>query len=236
MDWKTVRQQVDLVALVQQRVPLTRQGTRWIGRCPFHDDRGRPNLDVAPTKGIWRCWVCGVGGDVIDWVRLTENVSAVEAFRRLAGMPAMPPKAAGARPEPRADRATRHRAYTALCQAAVLTPEHAAALQARGLSAAQIRAAGYASLPAGSREALVHAMRAAAAETTGIPGLAWRQRRDGTRVWRLMGPPGLLIPVRDRQGRIQALQIRVDAGPSRYRWLTSASCRSAAAGLGSQCG
>ncbi len=39
-------------------------------RCPFHEDRGRPNLAVWPTTGRWRCFRCDVGGDVYDFVGL----------------------------------------------------------------------------------------------------------------------------------------------------------------------
>ncbi len=37
-------------------------------RCPFHADRGRPNLAVWPETGRWRCFRCDVGGDVFDFV------------------------------------------------------------------------------------------------------------------------------------------------------------------------
>lgn len=39
-------------------------------RCPFHEDRGRPNLAVWPASGRWRCFRCDVGGDVFDFAGL----------------------------------------------------------------------------------------------------------------------------------------------------------------------
>jgi DNA primase len=36
-------------------------------RCPFHNDRGRPNMSVGPNSGLWHCFRCGRGGDVYDF-------------------------------------------------------------------------------------------------------------------------------------------------------------------------
>src|SRR4030042_1401601 len=58
-----VKRDVDLVALMQARgVVLTRRGASWQGRCPFHEDGKTPSLSVTPSKGLWRCFGCGVGG------------------------------------------------------------------------------------------------------------------------------------------------------------------------------
>ncbi|MGA9531513.1 MAG: CHC2 zinc finger domain-containing protein [Anaerolineales bacterium] len=38
-----------------------------MARCPFHNDRGRPNMSVSPNSGLWRCFRCGRGGDVYDF-------------------------------------------------------------------------------------------------------------------------------------------------------------------------
>lgn len=218
-DFQQVRIETDLVALVGQRVPLKRQGVRWVGLCPFHDDH-HPSLDVSQQHHTWRCWVCGVHGDAIDWVRLTENCSAVDALHRLAGQPPARPK--GERlldPDPRASRERRHQAYAALLQAAGLSDMHTDQLRQRGLSDEVIHHAAYASLPARPREPLLQAMRAVVPDLTGVPGVARDPKRSR---WRLWGAPGLLIPVRDRHGQIQACQIRVDEGPARYQWMTSA--------------
>lgn len=220
--WQELRTQVDLVALIGQRVPLKQQGVRWIGRCPFHADRGRPNLDVAPGRHVWRCWVCGLGGDAVDWVRITENCSTIEAIRQLrdrlgTAPPARPRLLA---PYPLADRAIRDVAFRALLTAAGLSSAHRAALLQRGLSPEAVDRAGYATLPPGNRAALVAAMQGAVPDLRGIPGIAYHPRRHQ---WRLNGAPGLLVPVRDRFGRIQACQIRRDdPSGARYRWLTSA--------------
>src|SRR5260370_577723 len=91
-------------------VELQPRGRAMVGRCPFHDDRGRPNLYVYPDRQSFYCYRCQVGGDVIDFVRRRENVGFAEACRRLAGGPlpvasVRPPERPG-RAEPRWDRLT----------------------------------------------------------------------------------------------------------------------------------
>lgn len=217
-DFHQLRTDVDLVGLIMQRVPLTRRGSRWWGQCPFHDDR-HPSFEVSPGHHVWRCWVCNVGGDAIDWVRLTENCSTIEAIHRLEGTvvttPAPPPLPA---PDPLASRVRRHAAFQALLQAAGLRTDHHQALRQHGLSDGAIAQAGYASLPSGSRHHLIAAMLRAVPDLRGIPGVS---RRVQGRGWKLQGAPGLLIPVRDHAGRIQGCQIRRDSPGARYQWLTS---------------
>ena len=66
-------------------VQLRRVGRSLSGRCPFHDDQGRPNLYVWPESASWFCFRCAVGGDVIHFVELAENLSFREAIDRLRG-------------------------------------------------------------------------------------------------------------------------------------------------------
>ncbi len=219
IDFQRVHSDVDLVTLISQRVPLKNQGSRWLGRCPFHEDR-HPSLDVSPQHHHWRCWVCGIGGDAVDWVRLTENCSTMEALRRLLDTEWPAPKVSRLlEPYPRASRLQRHQAYTALLEAAGLSDRHHEALRARGLSDRAIGAAGYATLPPGRRRPLLTAMHDAVPDLRGIAGVSHRPDRDR---WSLLGASGLLVPVRDRFGQVQACQIRTDRGSSRYIWLTSA--------------
>ena len=220
--FQELRGHVDLVALVQQRVPLKRQGVRWIGRCPFHDDH-HPSLDVSPVYHTWRCWSCGATGDAVDWVRLTENCSVREAVQRLTHHAGLGTSESVDRPrlleaDALASREARHAVYTALLTTAGLSAAHRQALRQRGLSEAAIDQGQYATLPPGDRQDLLAVLRDTFPDLRGIPGIARRPDRPG---WRLEGSPGLLIPVRDRRGQIQACQIRRDTSQARYHWLTS---------------
>jgi len=78
-----IRSRIDIVELVSQRVSLKKAGKSWTGLCPFHDERN-PSFRVNPELGVYKCWSCGVGGDIFTWVMETEHVDFVEALRILA--------------------------------------------------------------------------------------------------------------------------------------------------------
>ncbi len=54
------------------------------GLCPFHDEK-TPSFNVTPARGLWYCFSCAEGGDVIKFVQKIDNLSFVEAVERLAG-------------------------------------------------------------------------------------------------------------------------------------------------------
>src|ERR671926_1185681 len=73
----------DMVAVVSARTPLRRVGTRFTGRCPFHEER-TPSFSVNAQDKLYYCFGCGKGGDVISFVRETENLDFAEAVEWLA--------------------------------------------------------------------------------------------------------------------------------------------------------
>jgi DNA primase len=74
---------VDMVDLVGGRTPLRRSGARYVGRCPFHDER-TPSFSVDPVKKVYYCFGCQKGGDHIGFVRETENLDFAAAVETLA--------------------------------------------------------------------------------------------------------------------------------------------------------
>lgn len=64
-------------------VPLQRRGINLIGLCPFHGER-TPSFNVSPTRGIYKCFGCGEGGNAVNFVMKHENYSYPEAIRYLA--------------------------------------------------------------------------------------------------------------------------------------------------------
>ncbi|MGH2355190.1 MAG: CHC2 zinc finger domain-containing protein, partial [Chloroflexota bacterium] len=64
-------------------IELRPSGRARIGRCPFHDDQGRPNLHVYGDTESFYCYRCRVGGDVITFVERMERVGFREAVARL---------------------------------------------------------------------------------------------------------------------------------------------------------
>ena len=73
----------DIVEVISEHLSLTRKGRDFLGLCPFHQDKN-PSLHVNPSMGIFKCFVCGAGGDVFKFLQLRENLSFMEALERLA--------------------------------------------------------------------------------------------------------------------------------------------------------
>ena len=86
--------------VVQERVPLRRSGATWKGLCPFHGEK-TPSFHVNGDKGFFKCFGCGVGGDVIKFVELYDKVTFPEAVRQL------PARAGLTVPEPEDSQAGR---------------------------------------------------------------------------------------------------------------------------------
>jgi len=84
-DIERVKRSTDLRALVQSRgIELKKHGSKdWIGRCPFHDDKDKPNFIVSPEKGLFHCMACGLAGNAIQFVERHDGVSFRHAFELL---------------------------------------------------------------------------------------------------------------------------------------------------------
>ena len=73
----------DMVAVVSARTQLRKQGARWMGRCPFHEER-TPSFSVNAQDKLFYCFGCGKGGDLISFVRETENLDFTAAVEWIA--------------------------------------------------------------------------------------------------------------------------------------------------------
>ncbi len=82
-DIDELRRELDIVDVVSDYIHLERAGTNFKANCPFHPDR-TPSFYVSPSRQIFKCFGCGVGGDAIKFVSLYENISYVEAAKQLA--------------------------------------------------------------------------------------------------------------------------------------------------------
>jgi DNA primase len=78
-----VREAVDMVALVGAKTDLRRVGSRWVGLCPFHDER-TPSFSVNGEEKLYYCFGCEAKGDAITFVRDTEALDFPEAVELLA--------------------------------------------------------------------------------------------------------------------------------------------------------
>jgi DNA primase len=78
-----VRTAADIVKIVGDYVKLRKAGANFMGLCPFHQEK-TPSFAVHPTKQIFHCFGCGVGGDVFKFVMLIDSLTFPEALRRIA--------------------------------------------------------------------------------------------------------------------------------------------------------
>jgi DNA primase len=78
-----VKDAVDMVDLVGARTELRRAGGRYVGLCPFHDER-TPSFSVNVEQKLYHCFGCGEGGDAIGFVQQTEALDFPSAVEFLA--------------------------------------------------------------------------------------------------------------------------------------------------------
>ncbi len=78
-----VKQAADIVEVVSAHTDLRRQGARWVGLCPFHEER-TPSFSVNAAEKLYHCFGCGVGGDTIKFVEEKEGLGFAEAVELLA--------------------------------------------------------------------------------------------------------------------------------------------------------
>jgi DNA primase len=73
----------DIVEVVGQFVKLRKRGVNYVANCPFHNEKS-PSFSVSSSKGIFKCFGCGKGGNAVTFVQEHEKITYPEAIRWLA--------------------------------------------------------------------------------------------------------------------------------------------------------
>ncbi|HKV40236.1 MAG TPA: DNA primase [Blastocatellia bacterium] len=84
-----VRNQADIVRVISDYLTLKKRGANHIACCPFHSEK-TPSFNVHQAKGIYKCFGCGAGGTVFDFVMQMEGCSFPEAVRTVANKSGIP--------------------------------------------------------------------------------------------------------------------------------------------------
>jgi DNA primase len=84
-----VAQANDIVEVVGQFVALKKRGKDFVGLCPFHDDN-RPSMYVSPAKQIFKCFACGAGGGVFQFLMQHQKMTFPESVRQMAERAGIP--------------------------------------------------------------------------------------------------------------------------------------------------
>ena len=78
-----VLSQTDIVDVISDYMQLTKAGKNFKGLCPFHGEN-TPSFVVSPDKGIYKCFGCGQGGNVVSFISQLEGISYPQAIVKLA--------------------------------------------------------------------------------------------------------------------------------------------------------
>lgn len=222
-----LKSSVDIVEVVGQYVRLKRVGSsvRYMGLCPFHTEK-TPSFSVHGAFQFYKCFGCGVGGDVIKFVMEIERLTFYEALKLLAerhGI-AMPKRTEYSDPETRLRAAVfrMHELAAQMFQTALRGPggeEARSYLARRGVAAPLIEEfqLGY-SERSGSALARGLEKEGFGAEEMEASGLVLK-RPDGSFYDRFRGR--LMFPIHSESGKVIAFGGRALAAEDEPKYLNS---------------
>jgi DNA primase len=203
-----LKQTADIVEVISAHTDLRRQGARWVGLCPFHEER-TPSFSVDAQEKLYHCFGCGVGGDVIKFVEEKEGLGFTEAVDLLADRYGVELEREQEDPRAEARRQQRRRLEQLLERAASFYASYLwesqeggkarAYLDERGLEEEVLRDFGVGYAPSAWDKILVLGQRAGfrIEELRGV-GLVQRGRGGGE-YDRFRSR--IMFPIRDRRGR-----------------------------------
>jgi DNA primase len=118
-----VKAAADLVDIVSARTQLRKVGSRWTGRCPFHEER-TPSFSINAVDKLFYCHGCHKGGDLITFVKETEGLDFAGAVEWLADRYRIELEYEETSPQQEAGRRRRDRLFSLLEQAATFYTRH----------------------------------------------------------------------------------------------------------------
>jgi DNA primase len=224
-----VKAAADMVEIVSAHTDLRRQGERFVGLCPFHEER-TPSFSVDQREKLYYCFGCEAGGDVFRFVEEKEGLSFPEAVERLGERYGV--EVEREREDPRAEEARRRRQRlwdlldrTAAFYASFMwdSPKAAKAreyLAGRGLGEEVLRGFGIGFAPSAWDQVLTRGQRAGySVDEMRAAGLVQRGQKGGfyDRFRRR-----ITFPVRDPRGRVLGFGARaMGEGAAGPKYLNS---------------
>jgi DNA primase len=204
---------LDIVEVIERRVPLKRAGSEFQACCPFHEEK-TPSFTVSPKKQFYQCFGCGAHGSAIGFLMQYEGLEFVDTIEELARSIGLEvPREAGSAPRPTAGLHELMEAITGWYQEQLKTaPDAVKYLKQRGLSGEICRdfAIGYApsswdalSKRFGASDEKMKLLQRAGMLSQGKSGSYDKFRHR------------IMFPIHDRRGRVIAFGGRAldDDGP-----------------------
>ncbi len=223
-----VREAADFVEIVSQYTDLKRTGQRFMGLCPFHDER-TPSFSVNPVDKFYKCFGCDASGDVFRFVEEKEGLTFPEALETLAERYGV--EIEREQEDPRAEEARRHRArigellgrtgefYERFLWDSPKAAKAREYLLGRGLTEESMRAFGVGMAPQAWDQVLVGSQRAGfkvvELESAGLI----QKGRQGGHYDRFRSR--ITFPIRDARGRVRGFGARALTADSKPKYLNS---------------
>lgn len=83
-DMKALKKKLDVVAIIGSRIELKQQGSAYMACCPFHGEKNPSfKLDDRQGEWLWKCFGCGKGGDVVNFIELFDHCDVKDAIEKL---------------------------------------------------------------------------------------------------------------------------------------------------------
>lgn len=217
-----IKDRLSIEDVVGRHVDLKRSGASYKGLCPFHTEK-TPSFYVTPSRGMFKCFGCGRGGDIFTFVMEAEHVAFPDALKRLAE------QAGVALPEPtRAAPSLKGQLYAANERSSEIFAQALASaqgerarryLRGRAFGAGAVERFGLGCAPDG-RDMLVRALAEEGFEDRVLlaAGLALADEETGRLRDRFRGR--LMFPIRDMSGKIAGFGGRI-LGDGQPKYLNS---------------
>ena len=208
--------------------------------CPCCDSRPKDrHLNINLRKEVFRCPRCGVSGGIFDLYALYTDVPRDRVRKCLVEKLGMPENRKRSKKSEKAvtggavkrnketalaDIEVRNKAYAGFLAKLPLASDHRDSLMNRGLKPEEIDMLGYRTTMESGLTGIAEHLHDSGLVLAGVPG--FYETKEG--LWSFVHTGrGILIPVRDRQGRIQGMQLRLDHVKKRkFRWISSTEMRS----------
>jgi len=225
---EAVKERADIVDVVGEHVVLKKKGREFVGICPFHDDRS-PSMTVSPAKQFYYCFSCGAGGNAIKFLMELQRQSFSEVVVELARRYQLPVDTLDAPQQERlrqqlSRRDQLHRVLSLAAgwfQAQLRSPEAAGALaylrEQRGLSEATLEAFQLGYAPDRWDGLLRHLQQVERLEPAVLEAAGLVVPRKGGEGFYDRFRHRVMVPIRDRQGRVIGFGGRsLDGGEPKY--------------------
>ncbi|GAA0265275.1 DNA primase [Cryptosporangium japonicum] len=208
-DIALVRERSPIVDVVGERVTLRPAGGgTFKGLCPFHDEK-TPSFNINPAKGVYYCYGCAEGGDVLSFVMKTEMLTFSEAVERMAARAGIQLTYTEAGPAPVRNTGQRQRLIAAHTAAAEFYAEQLGTrdamparefLAARGFGPDAARQFGCGFAPSGWDHLTKHLRGRGFTNEELVTGGISKAARSGSLIDRFRGR--LVWPIRDLGGEV----------------------------------